>query len=354
MKKIIKIFLLLIVEIFVFSLWSEESFLNLSIESFKKGNVDLSKKYLSNAVLKDTTIQNNKDYLKIQYIIHFIEKNDYVAEQYYQILEPLDIQDDFLFYIRILQLLNLNKYQEIFNLLNRFSFEKEVEESFTILPFACTKENNLYLFEQKLKQKHFSHFWRNHLTKKEKELILLMQNIFNRKDTENTLSQIQKCLSYNQNNFIFSYHLYRFLIIFNNSLPNLYQFYEFLYQNQRYLEALHVLRVLYTNVRVQEKEFYVILLNFKKVYEKLNYTPQVDSIDRFLRYMEKMQFKNYDFIELKKIASENYKLREFLVFLYQNTDNPEKKEFFLNKLYEYDSKYDYKEKISFYKTIYKY
>ncbi len=354
MKKIIKIFLLLILQILVFSIWSEESFLNLSIESFKKGNLEQSKQYLFNAVLKDTTIQNNKDYLKIQYIIHFIQKNDYSAEQYYQILDPLDKQDDFLFYLRILQLLNLNKYQEIPNLLNRFSFEEEVEESFTILPFACTKDNNLYLVDQKIKQKQFSYFWRNNLTKKEKEFVRFMQNIYNQKDSENTLNQIKQCLIYNQNNFTFSYHLFRFLMIFNNSLPNLYQFYEFLYRNQRYLEALHVLRVLYNQVRIQEKEYYIILLNFKKVYEKLNYISQVDSIDRFLKYMEKMQFENYDFIELKKIASENYELREFLLFLYQNADNLEKSQFFLNKLYDYDLKYDYKEKISFYKTIYNY
>jgi hypothetical protein len=330
--------------------------LNYAINEFKKGNLELTKKILFNLVLEDTTIQNNKDYLKLQYILHLLENQYYQAEKYYFLLESMDVKDDFLIYLRILQAFNFNQYKEIENLLNQFKKDGVLENNqISLLPFICNYNDEDYLIENRIKNKKLAYFWRENITKKEWELIEFLSNIFQGKNKQIILTKIFECINYN-NSYKKIYHLYQLLLMMDSSSQNLFYFYEFLIRNQNYLEGLHILRKIYYGdfFKVSEYEYYIILLSLKKTYEKLNYPKQVDTLERFLSYMEEKNFKNYDIIELKKIATENLDLREFLYFLYLHSDTKEEKEFYLNKIKDYDLKYDYREKISYYKTIYPY
>lgn len=348
MKKLI--FLLLVFS----NLYSQEVqdskyFLKKAIENFSINQIKIAEQYILKALEKETEIQNTKEYLKLQFFINFLDKRFYHSNQYFFLLEQSHYLDDFLIYIKILDYLNFKDYQKLQVYLKEIQannlFDKE---EFSILPFSCKREN--YEFQNQLKKYKNKILWRDFLTKTELEFINFLKEILIFKN-RSFIPKIEECLKSNQD-FQNLYHLYRFLIFIEPDIKNYFEFYKLLYQNKQYLEALYVLRVIYSMqmISYEHPDFYLLFLNFKKIYQKLNYQKNVDTLDRFLNAL----IKKSSIEELKKIATENYNCRELIIFLIHFSESEEQKNFFTNKLNQYDLNFDSKEKISYYKTIYQF
>ncbi|MFN3603735.1 MAG: hypothetical protein ACK4UJ_03365 [Leptonema sp. (in: bacteria)] len=350
----------LILKIFIASsifsqdLKKEIYFLEKAIEAFNNNKIQITQNYLVQSLQTNTEIQNTKEYLKLQLYMNFINNNSYYANQYFRLLEESNYLDNFLVYFKIIMLINDRQYEKIQNYLNKIllkDFYKQNE--FSILPFDCIDKDNLSI-EKQLKINKNKILWRENITQKEFAFLEFLKQIIIFKNHEQ-IPILEQCIESNQSSLIV-YHLYRLLLMIQPIKENYFQFYEFLYNNGQFIEALHVLRTLNTLVdySYENPNFYFLLLNFKNVYKKLNYQENVDTIKRFLKVLvEEDLKKTISFVELKKIATENYNCREFLLFLIKFSKE-EEKQFYYDKLKEYDLKFDMKEKISYYKKIYKY
>lgn len=346
MKKSI-FFLMMIFSLYSQNIQNSKYFLEKAIESFSINQMKITEEYILKALQKDTEIQNTKEYLKLQFFINFLNKRFYYSNQYFYLLEQSQYLDDFLIYIRILDYLNFKNYDKLQFYLKEIQAKNLFEKNeFSILPFSCKKEN--YKFEEQLKKYKNKILWRENLTKTELEFINFLKEILIFKN-RNLIFKIEECLK-NDQDFQTLYHLYRFLINLDPNIKNYFEFYRFLYQNKQFLEALYILRVIYSMqiIPYEDPDFYLLILNFRKVYQKLNYQKNVDTLDRFLDAL----IKKSSIQELKKIATENYNCRELIIFLIQFSESEEQKNFFFNKLKKYDINFDSKEKISYFKTIY--
>ncbi len=320
-----------------------------AIDSFLAQKYDKTRNYLIQVLQTNTEARNNKEYLKLQFYINFINNNYFNANQYFLILEESDFLDDFLVYFRILFLLNLKQYEETVQYLEKIKFSSVYsKEEFSLLPFLCNPEdkNNLDI---NLRKPDPQALWRESITQKEKEFINFLKQILIYRNTTQ-ISIIEDCIQTSKN-IKTMYHLYRLLLWIQPSKQNYFMFYHFLYENQNFLEALHVLRTIYSfePFSYKDPDFLLIIFNFKKLYEKLNYQKNVDTLTILIKAL----MNKYDLTELKKIATQNYQCRELLVFLLYTTEES-KKSLFTQKINEYDINYDMNEKISFFKKIYKY
>lgn len=324
-------------------------FLNRAKDAFLNQNLDIARNFLIQAVQTNTEIQNNKEYLKLQFFLHFINSNYYISNQYFQILEQSNYLDDFLIYFRILFLIHLKQYEEIPKFLEKLKLSSFYsKEEFSILPFDCnpSKKND---FNTQLQNLNYQSLWRDRITQREKEFINFLKEILIHKNDEQ-IPKIEDCIEKTKTTEN-QYHLYRFLLWIQPTKENYFLFYHFLYRNQNFLEALHVLRTIHfiEPLSINDPDFYFLILNFKNLYEKLNYQKNVDVLLIFVKAL----LNGNNLMELRKIATQNYYCRELLLFLMNTSDEPQKT-FFREKLQEYDANFDLKEKITLFKKIYKY
>lgn len=355
-KKINLIFLIFL--LLTDSIFCEEiNHLVLAIESFKKGDLKLTKFYLNEGESKNQLFLNQYESLKLNYIISLIENNYFNAEEYYNLLQKKNNNDDFIIIIRINHLLVFHQYEKIKELLNQIDYSRfiePIENKYTVLPFACEVSDNPFTYSNIIKNKKYGILWRYQLTDKEIKFLINLNYILNdKKDPDNFLS---KCSAFLLDHNPQKYHIYRLFLYSKQDIYIYYNFFLFLLKQKKFIEALHILRTIYSRISINQfnHEFYIIMLNFKKLYEKLGYTQQVDSLERFLAILEMNHYKNIDIVELKKIATENKNLREFLWFLYMLESTEDKKDDYWNQIKQYDDKFDLKEKIMYYKSIYSY
>lgn len=355
MKLIKIIFFILFIQ--TQNLYNQEiNHFDLAIKALKSGDIKRTKSYLNEIKYNNPEHQYEYIYIKIQYIIYIIDNDYFSAEQIYTLLENNDI-DIFLLYLRILHLFHFNQYEKIKEILARIdfkSFKDFIDDEFTILPFSCDTSDFQNIFYNKLKNKRLDFLWRNQITSKEMQFLVHINHILNDKsDPQNFLL---KCKNVLLDIDPHKYHIYRLFLYTKEDIYVYFNFYLFLLQHRKYIEALHILRAIYSKIPIKDfpYEFYIVMLSFKKIYEKLSYIKQVDSIERFLQILEKNHYKSIDLVELKKIATENRHLREFLWFLYQIETLEEKRNYYWKYIKEYDEIFDAKEKISYYKSIYSY
>ncbi|MCS7205814.1 MAG: ribonuclease HI family protein [Leptospiraceae bacterium] len=343
----------MIVLIFFFAsfwgMWGIHSkpLLDSAIDAFLQGNINKAKKTLKQ--IQEDEVSAKKDFLKLNFLIFFLEKDFLTSRFYFDRLKENNGIDPFVLYLKTLELFEEKKYTEIKTylkeLMNVNNFD---EDRKTILPFSCQKD-------QTTKRKPYPFYWRDNLTKKEHEFVLFLETILSTPHDEKTQIKFRECLSYNQMNYQGTYHLYRLALLNNQEIEFYLEFFRFLYKNQRFLEALHVLRkALELSLSLEQKnEIYFLLLYFKKVYEKLNYSKHAISLERLIQEWEK-NINEPDISEIKKILSENTRLREFLVLsLFLETDET-KKGHIQSLVNEYDQIFEMKEMIFYFKEIYKY
>lgn len=323
--------------------------LKLAIDSFFRNDLTKTKQYfpdIKEASLKD---EEKKDYYRLLFLIAYLENRNPESNFYFEKLKKLHPQANFPVYLMAIRSLQDRKLEELAGYLNllieNLSNTPDEPEEFTFLPFACHERDIPFLQDTEKKIPRNS-LWRDGITAREKEIVINLHQLLLKKEN---LGFLKQCLSFRKKQPVTS-SLYYLLITLEPQPENYLGYYDFLKTTNK-LEALHLLRKFYQDYffRLPPPDQYLLLFFFRETYDFLQKAQAVLTLQRAMEIYEQNMFQP-DTGELIKIFSENYHLREGLLFLQHHTED--------NRipalLQEYDQKFESNELLSYYKEIYRY